>query len=78
VRTIDEALLFAQQYRNAKRTRMQHWIIDRLLSAVTPQSERDAANDFRDWAEAEGLLQGETAHPKTRTETSNDGTSRFD
>jgi hypothetical protein len=56
VRTIDHALLFAQNYLGAKWPRRQRRIIAQLLSAITPASERGAANDFLGWVEAERIL----------------------
>ena len=56
VRTIDDAILFASKYLGAKWPRRRRRVLGQLLGAVTPESERNAANDFRAWAEAEGLL----------------------
>ena len=56
VRTLDDAILFASRYLGAKWPRRRRRILGQLLAAVTPESERKAANEFRAWAEAEGLL----------------------
>jgi hypothetical protein len=56
VRTINDATLFAQTYLGAKWPRRRRRVLTHLLAAVNRESECKAANDFRAWAEAEGLL----------------------
>jgi hypothetical protein len=59
VRTIDDAAEFARRYVGGKWGRRRERVVRRLEAASGLESKRDAANDFRAWAEAEGLLRHE-------------------
>jgi hypothetical protein len=57
VRTLDEAADFARNYVGARLQRRRDGILRRLESASGEEREREAANAFRAWVEAEGPLQ---------------------
>lgn len=65
VRTVDDAAEFARRYVGPKWARRRERVVWRLEAASGLESERDAANDFRAWAEVEGLLLREIDTPKT-------------
>jgi hypothetical protein len=56
VRTLNHAAEFASNYVGAKSARRRERVVELLQAATGYENERAAANDFRAWAEAEGLL----------------------
>jgi hypothetical protein len=59
VRTLGEAADFARKYVGSRLPRRRDGILKGLEAALGYKKGRDAANAFRHWAEAEGLLLGE-------------------
>jgi hypothetical protein len=59
VRTLGEAADFARKYVGSRLPRRRDGILKGLEAASGYEKARDAANAFRHWAEAEGLLLGE-------------------
>src|SRR5215469_7960680 len=57
VRTLDDAADYLRAYRYARKPLMQENVLRRLERADSLEEQRDAANAFRGWVEAEGLLQ---------------------
>jgi hypothetical protein len=56
VRTLDDAADFVRRYRHAQRPVMQDGLLRKLERADAPDEQRIAADAFRAWVEAEGLL----------------------
>ncbi len=56
VRTLDQAAAFAHNFIDARWPLRRAGVLRRLEAASGHERERDAANAFRAWAEAEGLL----------------------
>jgi hypothetical protein len=57
ISTLDDAAAYLRAYDRARRPLMQESVLRRLEGARGPDEQRAAANAFRGWAEAEGLLQ---------------------
>jgi hypothetical protein len=58
VRTLDDAAEFVRTYVGSKYPILRDGVLHSLEGASGEERGRDAANDFRAWAEAEGLLAG--------------------
>jgi hypothetical protein len=56
IHSIDEAADFVRSYQGARRPISQAGILRKLEAADGLEQEQDAANDFRAWAESEGLV----------------------
>jgi hypothetical protein len=57
IRTLGEAADFARKYVGSRLPRRRDGILHGLEAASSYEKGRDAANAFRHWAEAEGLLE---------------------
>jgi hypothetical protein len=57
VRTLDDAAAYLRAYQHAHKPLMQENVLRRLERANSPDEQHAAANAFRGWVEAEGLLQ---------------------
>jgi hypothetical protein len=58
VRTLDDAADFTRKYVGSKLPLRRDGVLHGLEGASGYEEERNAANDFQAWAEAEGLLLG--------------------
>jgi hypothetical protein len=58
VRTLDDAADFTRKYVGSKLPLRRDGVLHGLEGAAGYEEERNAANDFQAWAEAEGLLLG--------------------
>jgi hypothetical protein len=56
VRTLDDAAAFTRNSEAARRPMVRDGVLRRLEAASGFEQERDAANAFRAWIEAEGIL----------------------
>ena len=56
VRNLDDAVRFMVGYREARRPELQTGVLHRLEGAAGEAEERGAGDAFRDWVEAEGLI----------------------
>jgi hypothetical protein len=56
VQTLDDAANFVRQYNDSRRPVLQDSVLRRLERANLEDEQRNAANAFRGWAEAEGLV----------------------
>ena len=53
---LDDAAAFVRSYHSSKRPVMRDGLLRRLESADTACEQKEAADAFRGWAEAEGVL----------------------
>jgi hypothetical protein len=54
--TLDDAAAFMRSFGGERRPTAKQSVLRRLEGSRTEEEERDAANDFEAWAQAEGLL----------------------
>ncbi len=56
VRSLDDAAAYVRAYKGARRPMTQDGVLHRIEGAKSEAEQIEAANAFRAWAEAEGLV----------------------